>query len=128
MVMGKSVNWTNDDLIALCALGLFGIALYHSRRLKSQGDLLPAGRSMRRWPIAVTMYMAVFSTNTFLGSTGWVSRPRSIFWIGVQTFGIILAVPPVVTLYPALFFRLRITSAYEYLDRCFGRRKQGKQK
>ena len=38
--MGKTVNWTDGLSIGLYALGLFGIALYHSRKLKSQDDIL----------------------------------------------------------------------------------------
>lgn len=106
-------------VILLYALGLLGIALYHSRKLKGREDVYLAGRSMSRWPIALSMYMALFSTNTFLGFTGWLSRPNGTVWIGLQTVGIVAAVPFVVFLYPALFFRLRITSAYEYLDHRF---------
>lgn len=87
--------------------------------MKCQDDIFLAGRSMSHWPIAISRYIALFSTNTLLGSTGWVNRPNGTIWIGVRTFGILLAMPLVVTLYPALYFRLRITSAYEYLDRRF---------
>ena len=114
--MGKSLDLTDSLSIFLYCLVLFGIALYQSRKLKRQDDIYLAGRSMSRWPIAISMYMAIFSTITFLGSTGWVSRPHGTIWIGVQSFGSMLAVPLVVELYPALYFRLRITSAYEYLN------------
>jgi solute:Na+ symporter, SSS family len=103
-------------IIGLYSLALIGIALYHSRRMCGQDDIFLAGRSMSRWPIAISMYMALFSTNSFLGVTGWVNRPDGTIWIGLQNIGIILAVPFIVWLYPTLFFRLRITSAYEYLD------------
>ncbi len=105
--------------IALYSVALLTIALYHSRKLKKQDDIFLAGRSMHRWPIAISMYMALFSTNTFLGSTGWVNRPNGTIWICLQTFGIVAAVPLIVWLYPTLFFRLRITSAYEYLNMRF---------
>lgn len=105
--------------IALYSLGVLGISWYHSRKIHKQDDVFLAGRSMTRWPIAISMYMALFSTNTFLGATGWVNRPDGTIWIGLQTVGIVLAVPLIVWLYPTLFFRLRITSAYEYLDKRF---------
>ncbi len=117
--MTNGLNWLDWICIAIYSLALLGIAGYHYRKLKRQDDIFLAGRSMSRWPIAISMYMAVFSTNSFLGSTGWVNRPDGTVWIGLQTFGIILAVPFIVWLYPTLFFRLRITSAYEYLDRRF---------
>src|SRR4051794_26434780 len=105
------MNWLEWTCIALYALILFLIALYHSRKMKRQDDVFLAGRSMSRWPIAISMYMALFSTNTFLGFTGWVNRPNGTVWIGLQTAGIVAAVPFIVWLYPTLFFRLRITSA-----------------
>src|SRR6266852_3753810 len=117
--MKSGLNWVDWVCIGLYSLVLLGIAVYHSRKLKRQDDVFLAGRSMSRWPIAISMYMALFSTNTFLGYTGWVNRHNGTVWIGLQTIGIVLAVPLVVELYPTLFFRLRITSSYEYLDKRF---------
>ena len=119
--MGKTINAVDWVCILLYVLGLLGIAVYHSRKMRRQDDVFLAGRSMSRWPIAISMYMALFSTNTFLGVTGWLNRPNGTIWIGMQTIGIMLAVPFVVTLYPTLFYRLRITSAYEYLEKRFNR-------
>jgi SSS family transporter len=98
---------------------LVGIALYHSRKIHARDDYLLAGRSMSRWPIALSMYVALFSTNTFVGVIGWVNRPEGTLWIGLQNIGMILAVPLVVRLYPGLYYRLRISTAYEYLEMRF---------
>lgn len=98
---------------------LIGIASWHSRRIAGRDDYFLAGRSMSRWPIAMSMYVALFSTNTFIGVIGWVNRPDGTLWIGLQNIGIILAVPLVVALYPDIFFRLRISTAYEYLEKRF---------
>jgi SSS family solute:Na+ symporter len=98
---------------------LIFIALYQQRTVKARDDLFLAGRSMSRWPVAISMYVALFSSNTMLGVIGWVNRPDGTVWIGLQNIGIILAVPAVVWLYPDIFFRLRITTAYEYLERRF---------
>jgi SSS family solute:Na+ symporter len=111
------VHFADWVCIGLYSALLFGISAYHARKLKRQDDVFLAGRSMSRWPIAISMYMALFSTNSFLGITGWVNRPNGTVWIALQSIGIILAVPLVVWLYPALFYRLGITSAYEYLER-----------
>ncbi|MEP0844607.1 MAG: hypothetical protein HRF43_18055, partial [Phycisphaerae bacterium] len=105
--------------VVVFALVLVGVALYHARKLRAQDDVYLAGRSMSRWPIAISMYMALFSTNTLLGSTGWLLRPDGTVWVGLQHVGIIMVVPLVVWLYPALFFRLRIRTAYEYLEQRF---------
>ena len=117
--MATRINWIDWVCIGLYSIALFGIAYYHSHKMKRQDDMYLAGRSMSKWPIAMSMYMALFSTNTFLGSTGWVNRPNGTVWIGLQSIGAMLAVPLVVSLYPTLFYRLRITSAYEYLEKRF---------
>lgn len=119
MASGRTL--ATADWVALAAyVGmLIAIAAYHSRRLKAQDDLYLAGRSMSRLPIAISMYVAIFSTNSLLGVIGWVNRGDGSVWIGLQNIGIIMAVPLVVALYPDIFFRLRITTAYEYLERRF---------
>jgi SSS family transporter len=98
---------------------LVAVALHQSRKLNAQDDLFLANRSMSRWPVAISMYTAIFSTNTLLGVIGWLNRPDGTIWIGLQNIGIILAVPLVVALYPNVFFRLRVTTAYEYLEQRF---------
>ncbi len=117
--MPANIN-TIDLLTLLAYVAVLGaISLYHSRKLKTQDDVLLAGRSMSRWPIALSMYMALFSTNTFVGVTGWMNRPDGTIWIGLRSIGMMLAVPLIVYLYPSLFFRLRISTAYEYLEKRF---------
>lgn len=113
------MNWIDWTCIALYIIILAAISLHQTRKIRGQNDVFLAGRSMRSWPIAISMYMAVFSTNTFLGVTGWLNRPGGSVWIGLQTIGIIMAVPFVVLLFPSLFYRLRITTAYEYLEKRF---------
>ena len=83
--MNYGINTLDWVCIGLYSLILFSIAIYHSRKLKRQDDVFLAGRSISRWPIAISMYMALFSTNTFLGATGWVNRPNGTIWIALQT-------------------------------------------
>jgi len=115
----RTINIADWTVLGLYGAVLASIALYHSRKMLAQDDFYLASRSMRRWPIALSMYVAVFSTNSFLGVTGWVNRPNGTVWIGLIQVGVILAVPLVIALYPSIFFRLRITTAYEYLERRF---------
>jgi SSS family solute:Na+ symporter len=106
-------------ILFLYVLALAAIAYSAARQVRAPEDYFLAGRRMSRWPIALSMYVALFSTNSFLGLTGWLNRPHGTIWIGLNTVGLILAVPIVVKLYPDIFFRLRITTAYEYLERRF---------
>lgn len=115
------MNWFDWVAVGVYVAVLVFIALWQSRKIRSQDDVYLAGRSMSRWPIAMSMYMAIFSTNTFFGVTGWVNRPDGSVWIGLQPVGIVLAAPVVIWLFPTLFCRLRITTAYEYLEMRFNR-------
>ncbi len=99
--------------------GLIALSVKLSRRVRKQDDYFLAGRSMSRWPIALSMYVALFSTNSMLGVTGWLNRKDGTLWVGLVNIGIMLAVPAVIKLYPSIFFRLRITTAYEYLEKRF---------
>jgi len=115
----QTINAFDWVVIALYGLALATIPLYHSRSLRKQDDVFLAGRSISRWPLALSMYMALFSTNSFIGLIGWLNRPNGTIWIGMQYVGIISAVPLVIFLFPSLFYRLRITTAYEYLEKRF---------
>lgn len=115
------MHWLDWLLIAAYLILLVWVALRQYSKVRQQDDVFLAGRSMSRWPVAISMYMALFSTNTLLGVTGWVNRPNGTVWIGLQVIGIILAAPVVIWIFPSLFMRLRITTAYEYLELRFNR-------
>ena len=112
----SAIDWV---VIGLYSLILAAIPVYYWRKQCKQDDLFLAGRSMSRWPVAISLYMALFSTNSFVGLIGWVNRPNGTVWIAMQNVGIISAVPLVIFLFPSLFYRLRITTAYEYLEKRF---------
>ena len=37
------------------------MALFHRRSVRARDDLFLAGRSMSRWPVAISMYVALFN-------------------------------------------------------------------
>jgi SSS family transporter len=117
--MPNRISWLDWAVMISYAAILIGIALYHWRKLKNQDDVFLAGRSMSRWPVAISMYMALFSTNSFIGLVGWLNRPNGTIWIIMQNVGIVTAVPLVILLFPSLYYRIRIRTAYEYLERRF---------
>ena len=114
-----TIGILDSFILVVYFFGLMIIAAYQSRKMKSQDDYFLAGRTMSKWPIALSMFVALFSTNSFLGVTGWVNRPEGTVWIGLQNLAIILVVPIVIVLYPKIFFRLNVTTAYEYLEKRF---------
>ncbi|MFB3902406.1 MAG: hypothetical protein ACE15E_03050 [Acidobacteriota bacterium] len=117
--MLKNLNLVDWLTIGVYAVLLVSIALYHSRKMNRQDDFFLAGRTMSRWPIALSMFMALFSTNSLIGTVGWVNRPHGTVWILLGTLGLMAAVPASIWLFPAVFFKLRVRTAYEYLEARF---------
>ena len=115
--MSNTIGVYDWVVIIMYLLLLLVLTVFLSGSNKKRDDIFLAGRSMKRWPVSLSMYMAVFSTISFLGVIGWLNEENGTIWIGLQNIGIIMAIPFVVWLYPSLFYKLNITTAYEYLEK-----------
>jgi len=95
----------------------FGIALWFGRRQKNTEDFFVGGRRMPWFAVGLSILATLFSTLSYLGMPGEMIKN------GIGVFAGYLAVPfsmAVVTLlWIPFFMRLRLTSAYEYLERRF---------
>lgn len=92
----------------------FGIALWFGRRQKNVDDFFVGGRRMPWFAVGLSILATLFSTLTYLGLPGEMIKN------GLGVFAGYLSVPfsmAVVTLlWIPFFMRLRLTSAYEYLE------------
>lgn len=92
----------------------FGIALWFGRRQKDEQDFFVGGRSMPWFAVGLSILATLFSTLTYLGLPGEVIKN------GIGVFAGYLAVPfsmtVVMLLWIPFFMRLKLTSAYEYLE------------
>lgn len=99
----------------LCMLGM---GWYLSRKQVNIEDFFVGGRSMPWLATGMSMIATLMSTLSYLGSPGEMIKH------GVAQFIAILALPLVFivvwTLWVPFFMRLRLTSAYEYLEMRFG--------
>ena len=59
-------------VIAVYIIGIVLLGTYAGRRQKNTEDFLLAGRSMRWWPIAISLFAAFFSS---------ISSPKSAVWL-----------------------------------------------
>jgi SSS family solute:Na+ symporter len=95
----------------------FGIALWFGHRQKSTEDFFVGGRRMPWLAVGLSIIATLFSTLSYLGQPGEMIKQ------GVGLFLGYLAVPfsflVVAFLWIPFFMRLRLTSAYEYLERRF---------
>ncbi|MFO0904616.1 MAG: hypothetical protein U0939_16545 [Pirellulales bacterium] len=103
--------------IALYLCGTFGIAWWFGRQQKDAEDFLVGGRHMPWFAVGLSILATLFSTLSYVGVPGEMIKH------GVGMFVGYLAIPAsalvITRLWIPFFMRLRLTSAYEYLERRF---------
>lgn len=103
--------------ILLYLLGTFGIAWWFGRKQKDAEDFLVGGRHMPWFAVGLSILATLFSTLSYVGVPGEMIKH------GVGLFAGYLALPAsalvITLLWIPFFMRLRLTSAYEYLERRF---------
>ncbi|WP_437222353.1 sodium:solute symporter family transporter [Planctomicrobium sp. SH661] len=104
------------DFITIAAdmLVTFGIALWFGSRQHSTDDFFVGGRNVPWFAVGLSIMATLFSTLTHLGTPGEVVRH------GIGCFLGYLAIPlsaiVIIQLSIPFYMRLRLTSAYEYLE------------
>ncbi|XP_038553910.1 sodium-coupled monocarboxylate transporter 1 [Micropterus salmoides] len=103
-------------------LGAAGIGLFQAirgRKETSSAEFLLGGRQMTAVPVAMSLTASFMSGITVIGTPTEAYRFGAAFWL----FGFSYAIMSVITaeIFVPLFYRLGITSAYEYLEMRFSR-------
>ena len=109
--------------ISICAaylLFVFALGIWFARGQHDNEDYFVGGRRMHWLPIGLSIFAGTFSALSFVG------LPRESAYDDYQFFLAILFIPLVVTpivcwLFLPLYFRLQLTSCYEYLELRFHR-------
>lgn len=115
------------DTIGLQALDYVAVAAYlaataliawrASRRTSDTEDFFLGGRQMPWFVVGLSIMATLLSTNTYLGAPGEMIRNGPAFCLGYAAYPLVYLV--VAFLWIPFFMRLRLTSAYEYLERRF---------
>lgn len=109
-----SLDWLDYTAIVSYFALTFGIAIWFGRKQKNVDDFFVGGRRMPWYAVGLSILATLFSTLTYLGLPGETIKN------GIGVFGGYLSVPfsmAVVTLlWIPFFMRLKLTSAYEYLE------------
>ncbi|XP_042352846.1 sodium-coupled monocarboxylate transporter 1 isoform X2 [Plectropomus leopardus] len=103
-------------------VGAAGVGLFQairSRKETSSSEFLLGGRQMTAVPVAMSLTASFMSGITVIGTPTEAYRFGAAFWI----FGFAYAIMSTITaeIFVPLFYRLGITSAYEYLEMRFSR-------
>ncbi|HUE69671.1 MAG TPA: hypothetical protein VMP01_02185 [Pirellulaceae bacterium] len=105
-------------VIFVYMLGMLAVGWYISRRQETSAEFFVGGRKMPWFITGVSMIATLMSTITYLGA------PGEMIQHGIGQSLSFLALPfaflVVGFLWVPFFMRLRLTSAYEYLERRFG--------
>lgn len=104
----------------LAVSAIIGIFYGCFGKKQDTNEFLMAGKSMTTFPVAMSLIASFMSAITLLGTPSEVYQFGFIYWlIGFSYF---LVMPSAAYLYFPVFYKLQVTSCYEYLERRFHRR------
>ncbi|XP_037535385.1 sodium-coupled monocarboxylate transporter 1 [Nematolebias whitei] len=121
---GPVATFSVWDYVVFAGTILFaaGIGLFQAirgRKETSSAEFLLGGRQMTAVPVAMSLTASFMSGITVIGTPAEAYRFGTAFWL----FGFAYAIMSAITaeIFVPLFYRLGITSAYEYLELRFNR-------
>jgi SSS family transporter len=118
--LDTSLTPTDWGVLAVYVVGIVTFGLLVGRRTRGIVDFFLAGREMRWWAAGLSVMATQVSAITFVGTTGQAyTRGMSFlaFYFGLPLAMVVLSL----TLVP-FFYRARVFTAYEYLERRFDSR------
>lgn len=104
-------------VIILYMLSTFGIAVWFGSKQETTDDFFVGGRRMPWFAVGLSILATLFSTLSYLGTPGEMIKNGIGMFIGYMAVPFSMTV--VFFLWIPFFMRLKVTSAYEYLERRF---------
>lgn len=104
-------------ILAAAGVGLF--QAFRGRKETTSEEFLLGGRQMTAVPVAMSLTASFMSGITVIGTPAESYRFGSAYWIFGFAYAIMSAISA--EIFVPLFYRLRVTSAYEYLELRFSR-------
>lgn len=117
MPIDSGLETLDYAVIGLYMLGTFGISLWFGRKQKTVDDFFVGGRHMPWFAVGLSIMATLFSTLSYLGAPGEMIKNGVGMALG--TLAVPFSLVIVFYLWIPFFMRLRMTSAYEYLERRF---------
>ncbi|MBN1912075.1 MAG: sodium:solute symporter [Pirellulales bacterium] len=110
-----ALDWV---VLALYVAGLLAIGWYFARRTKTTDDYLLGGRNMNPLTVGLSLFATMLSTITYLAYPGEMIRYGPIFFASILAYPLVYPIAGYL-LIPTIT-KLRVTSAYEILERRLG--------
>ena len=110
------------DYLVMAAYGALVLAIGYiaNRRQKTTEDYFLGGRKLPWWVVGVSLMATSFSSVSLIGGTGF-GYSVGMKWLQLQ-IGDLVALLVVCAVFLPFFSTLRLTTAYEYLEKRFGPR------
>jgi SSS family solute:Na+ symporter len=118
MILAADGFSTIDSVVVLAYLaGMLAMGVVIARRNDSTEDFFLGGRTLPAWAVGISLIASLLSTITYLGTPGEMFRTGVGFLTRQLPLPLVLAI--VWFVWIPFFMRLKLTSAYEYLERRF---------
>ena len=105
-------------VVALYGAVVVAIGAWANRRQKTTEDYFLGGRRMRWWAVGISLIATSFSSVALIGFTGY-GFSKGLGYLQLQ-IGDLVAILVACAVFLPFFARLKLTTAYEYLERRFG--------
>lgn len=111
------LTWIDLLVIAGYLLTMLLMGLWIARRQHSTDDFFVGGRNLPSWAVGISILASIMSTISYLGTPGEMFRTGLSFL--TRQLGVPLVLLVVWFVWIPFFMRLKLTSAYEYLEHRF---------
>ncbi|HET7747059.1 MAG TPA: sodium:solute symporter [Vicinamibacteria bacterium] len=112
-----TLDWA---VLGVYLVGIVGFGVWSGRGNRKIDDFFLAGREMRWWAVGLSVMATQISAITFVGTTGQAYTDGMRFL--VVYFGLPFAMVILCMTLVPFFYRARVYTAYEYLERRFDAR------
>ncbi|SPW25963.1 Na(+)/glucose symporter [Edwardsiella tarda] len=110
-------GWLNYTVLFCYLLAIMSVGMYFAKRQKTADDYFRAGGRIPGWAAGISVFATTLSSITFMSIPAKTYTSDWTFIIGQY---LVIAILPLVFYFYIPFFRkLKITSAYEYLEARF---------
>jgi len=117
MLGQMELNWLDYTTIGIYALVVVSLGVWFARQQHSSRSYFVADRSFTWLPMAISQLASLLSAISYLGSPG-ETYTYDLRYMVVSLAGL-AAIPLAIYLFIDFFYRLKVISIYEYLERRF---------
>jgi len=113
----KSFGWLNMIRLIGYLVSLALIGIFYARKEKSTADYFVGGKRIPWWAAGLSIFGTQLSSIAFMAIPAKVYATDWLYFTGVIT--IVMVQPIVIYFYLPFFRKLKVASAYEYLEKRF---------